>query len=433
MTHSNYKFSGMYFFIAALFSILLSCNDAPKKEVRALQFDDSIVLPEGFKAIVVADSLGGRARHIAVNSNGDIYVQMSRLFEDKGLAALRDTDGDDRADIIEYFGNHAGTGMELGNGFLYCSSDKEVYRYSLKEGELLPDTTSKVLVAGGFPEQQEHASKSFTLDDKGNIYINVGAPSNACQIENRTAGSLGQDPCPQLERHAGVWRFDASKTNQDQVRDGERYISGSRNTIALDWNRKTGSLFLVQHGRDQLSQFWPNMFTDAQNADLPSEEFFEVKEGDFLGWPYCYFDHNQDKKILAPEYGGDGRVVSSRCADVVRPIVAFPAHMAPNDLLFYTGTMFPESYRDGAFIAFHGSWNRAPLEQKGYFVAFVPFKDGKVSGDWQIFAEGFAGINPVPSPGDAIHRPMGLAIGPDGALYIADSKKGKIWKVVYEN
>ncbi len=415
----------------SIFSMLLSCSKSPEKISHPLVFDETITLPDGFKAIVVADSLGGRARHIAVHSNGDIYVQMSRMFNENGLAALRDTNGDSRADLIQYFGNHTGTGMEIANGYLYCSSDMEVYRYNLTPGQLLPDESSKAIVAGGFPEQREHASKSFTLDDMGNIYVNVGAPSNACQIENRVAGSLGQDPCPQLDRQAGVWRFDAGKTNQDQVRDGKRYLSGSRNTIALDWNRKTGSLFLVQHGRDQLSQFWPNMYTDAQNADLPSEEFFEVKEGDFLGWPYCYFDHYQDKKILAPEYGGDGKVVSTRCADVVRPIVAFPAHIAPNDLLFYTGKTFPEEYRDGAFIAFHGSWNRAPMEQKGYFVAFVPFQDGKVSGDWKIFAEGFAGITPIPSPGDAIHRPMGLAVGPDGALYVSDSKKGKIWKIVY--
>jgi glucose/arabinose dehydrogenase len=122
-----------------------------------------------------------------------------------------------------------------------------------------------------------------------------------------------------------------------------------------------------------------------------------------------------------------------RCADVDQPIMAFPAHWAPNDLLFYTGTMFPERYRKGAFVAFHGSWNRAPLEQRGYFVAFIPFNGDTPSGEWEVFAEGFAGGETVESPRDAAYRPMGLAQGPDGSLYIADSQKGRIWRIVHNS
>lgn len=390
--------------------------------------DSSIQLPPGFKAIVVADSLGGRARHIAVNKNGDIYVQMSREFGGNGLAALRDTTGDGKADIIAYFGNHTGTGMEISGNYLYCSSDVSVFRYELKEGQLLPDENSKVLLIGGFDDQREHSSKSLALDGAGNIYVNIGAPSNACQVENRTAGSPGQDPCPLLETHAGIWKFDANKIAQ-QRKDGTRYASGIRNTVGLAWNTATNSLFVMQHGRDQLSQFWPKLFTDEQNAELPAEEMFQVNEGDFCGWPYCYFDPLQNKKVLAPEYGGDGKK-TGRCDQAKTPLVAFPAHMGPNDIIFYDGQLFPEKYRGGAFIAFHGSWNRAPLEQKGYYVVFVPFKDGKVAGDWEAFADGFAGVKPIPSPGDAKHRPTGLAIGPDGALYVSDSVKGKIWKII---
>ena len=392
--------------------------------------DSSIVLPQGFKAVVVADSLGGRARHIAVNSNGDIYVQMSRDYGGNGLAALRDTTGDGRADVISYFGNHTGTGLEISGNYLYCSSDVAVFRYELKPGQLLPDESSKVLLIGGFENQQEHASKSLALDGAGNIYVNIGAPSNACQVENRTAGSPGQDPCPLLETHAGIWKFDATKIAQ-QRKEGTRYASGIRNTVGLTWNTATNGLFAMQHGRDQLSQFWPDLYTEAQNAELPAEEFLQINEGDFFGWPYCYFDPMQNKKVLAPEYGGDGKK-TGRCEQAKDPLVAFPAHMAPNDLLFYTGQSFPEKYRNGAFIAFHGSWNRSPQEQKGFYVVFVPFKDGKVAGEWEAFADGFAGIKPVPSPGDAKHRPTGLAIGPDGGLYISDSVKGKIWKVIYD-
>ena len=393
-------------------------------------FDTSIILPAGFKAIVVADSLAGRARHLAVRENGDVYVQMSRLADGKGLAALRDTDADGRADQVEYFGAHDGTGIRIGGSYLYCSSDDAVFRYDLKDGQLAPDEDSKVLLIGGFPRQNEHASKSFTLDGAGNIYVNVGAPSNACQIENRVAGSKGQDPCPLLEKQGGIWKFSLDKTAQQHA-DGSRYATGIRNAVALSWNQATNGLFVVQHGRDQLDQFWPELFTAEQNAELPAEEFFQVNEGDDFGWPYCYFDPKQNQKVLAPEYGGDGKQ-TGRCSGKKGPIVAFPAHIAPNDLLFYHGNAFPEKYRNGAFIAFHGSWNRAPLEQKGFLIAFVPFgSDGKVSGEWEIFAEGFPGVSPVPSPSDARHRPTGLAIGPDGALYVADSVKGKIWKIVY--
>lgn len=246
--------------------------------------DGSLTLPPGFKAYVFAEKLGEGARHIGVSSNGDVYVQLHTLTGGNGLAALRDTTGDGQADIIEYFGAHTGTGMEIQGNYLYCSSDEEVYRYELKPGALLPDENSRVMLIGGFPKQNEHASKSFTLDGAGHIYVNIGAPSNACQIENRAAGSLGQDPCPLLDNHAGVWQFDANKIAQ-QASAGKRYASGIRNAVALAWNNATNGLFVVQHGRDQLSEFWPKLFTADQNAELPAEEFFQVNEGDFLGWP----------------------------------------------------------------------------------------------------------------------------------------------------
>jgi glucose/arabinose dehydrogenase len=420
-------------------ALLASCNTERDKPMAAqgpvqaepLSFDSSLALPPGFKAIVVADSLGAGARHIALDAEGDLYVQMSGLYNGKGLAVLRDTSGDSRADLTEYFGSHAGTGLEISGDFLYCSSDEAVFRYELKAGQIAPDESSRVLLVGGFPRQNEHASKSLTLDNSGNIYVNVGAPANACQIENRVAGSKGQDPCPLLKLQAGIWKFSADKLAQIHGKDGQRYGTGIRNAVALDWNDQTNGLFALQHGRDQLSEFWPQLFTDEQNAELPAEEFLQINQGDDFGWPYCYYDQFQRLKVLSPEYGGDGRK-TGRCAKCKDPVVGFPGHMAPNDLVFYTGNSFPEKYRNGAFVAFHGSWNRSPFEQKGYFIVFVPFQNGKVAGDWEAFAEGFAGVKPIPSPSDAKHRPTGLAVGADGSLYIADSVKGKIWKIVYQ-
>ena len=343
---------------------------------------------------------------------------------------MRDTNNDARADAIEYFGSHPGTGIAIKNNFLYCSSDLEVFRYPLDAGSLTPDTTKKELIASGFIDQDQHATKSFDLDDAGNLYVNVGAPSNACMAQMRTKGSPGLDPCPQLDRQAGIWKFSGTSLSQDQQEDASRYATGIRNAVAIEWNPVTNSLFALQHGRDQLHQFFPEMYDTIKSAELPSEEFFEVNEGDDFGWPYCYNDHEKGKKILGPEYGGDTEK-QGRCADVKAPLVAFPGHLAPNDLVFYTKDQFPEKYKNGAFIAFHGSWNRHPMRQEGYFVAFVPMSGNQPTGDWEIFADGFSGLFRADDERVPKYRPTGLAVGPDGSLYISDSSRGKIWKVIY--
>jgi glucose/arabinose dehydrogenase len=176
---------------------------------------------------------------------------------------------------------------------------------------------------------------------------------------------------------------------------------------------------------------WPEHFTQAQRLELPAEEFHQVNQGDNLGWPYTYFDPMRGERMVGPEYGGDGKTPAENGA-YKTPLIGFPAHWAPNDLVFYTGSQFPERYRSGAFIAFHGSWNRQPAEQGGYAVAFVPMNAaGEVTGDWEIFADDFEGPKPITSPAEAAHRPSGLAVGPDGSLYISDDAGGRIWKVSY--
>ncbi len=387
-----------------------------------------IDLPPGFCAVVVAES-SGRARHLAVRDNGDIYLRLKGRSLRGSLVALRDADGDGRAEVVERFGPlTGGTGIAIGHNRLYFSTDRAVYRYSLAQGELLPRGRSETVVEG-FPMQFQHAAKSIALGGEGGLYVNVGAPSNACQKRTRSPGSPGIDPCPQLETQGAIWHFNAAKT-ATQFKQGERFATGIRNAVALAWNPQAKKLFAVQHGRDQLHGLWPEIFSEKQNAELPAEEFFRITKGDDFGWPYCYYDPIRDKKVLAPDYGGDGETVG-RCIDVRDPIVAFPGHWAPNGLMFYTGDQFPSRYRDGAFIAFHGSWNRAPLAQQGYKVVFVPFHGASPAGDWEDFATGFAGAGVIRSSSDARFRPMGLAQGPDGSLYISDSVQGRIWRVIY--
>jgi mono/diheme cytochrome c family protein len=160
-----------------------------------------------------------------------------------------------------------------------------------------------------------------------------------------------------------------------------------------------------------------------------SEIFFDLKK--VTTWmAILLYDHIQGKKIMNPEYGGDG-VKSDRCDKAKMPLLGFPGHWAPNDVLFYKGDLFPEKYKNGAFISFHGSWNRLGHEQQGYKVVFVPMKDGKPSGPHEVFADGFMGPQPVTNPGDAFFRPCGLAEGPDGSLYISDSQHGRIWRISY--
>lgn len=420
-----------YLSVLVLLFLAIACGQHEKSSTKQLTADadnGGITLPEGFSALVFADEIG-RGRHIDVNDNGDVYVSLSRNDDNKGIACLRDTTGDGRADVIEYAGEHVGTGIKLHNGYLYFGADTAVVRYPLQAGELVPGNSWE-MIARGFPQERQHEAKPMEFDGKGNMYVTVGAPANACMEQMRTKGSPGMDPCPLLEFSGGIWKFKDDVLNQDQLTDGVRYATGIRHAVANSWNSEVNELYVVQHGRDQLHQFFPEMYDTKQSAELPAEEFFLVTEGADFGWPYCYYDQFQQKKVLAPEYGGDGEI-QERCENKMDPIMAFPGHIAPNDLLFYTGEMFPEKYRNGAFIAFHGSWNRAPEPQSGYFVVFVPFNGAYPSGDWEIFANGFSGKTTINSTRDAEYRPCGLAQGPDGSLYVVDSNKGKIWRIIY--
>jgi glucose/arabinose dehydrogenase len=418
--------------------ILLTGNCSKEAENIKLANNGGLFLPDSFKSVVVTESLPGRARHIAVNSNGDVFVKLR--FPDRGgkggNAVLRDVDGDGDADSIKVFGDYKndgsyGTAMRIHNGYLYFSSELVVYRCKLKPDQFIPDSEIEIILTDDHAHgTHEHDAKTIAFDDKDNMYVSFGAPSNACQVINRTPNSPGKDPCPLLEDHAGIWRFDANKKNQTQ-RDGVRFATGLRNILAMNWNSEDHNLYALMHGRDDLLRLWPQKFSPWQSAMLPSEEFFRVKEGMNAGWPYCYYDQIQEKKVLAPEYGGDGNIVE-RCDQYEKPLMGFPGHWAPNDLFFYTGDQFPTRYKNGAFIAFHGSTNRAPYPQSSYFIAFVPFKNGEPSGSWEIFADGFAGVDPIVNVSDAIYRPMGIAMGPDGSLYISETEKGKIWRIYYD-
>ncbi|GGG55339.1 PQQ-dependent sugar dehydrogenase [Hymenobacter glacieicola] len=386
-----------------------------------------LTLPAGFSALKVAET-GGRARHITITPQGTIFVKLNRPnAAGKGLLMLRETSGG-KAEVASAFGTYGGTGVYSTPEYLYASSDQDVFRYKLNgKGEVVnPEQPEKIVT--GLLNRRQHESKSITLDREGNLYVNVGAYSNTCQVKDRQKGSLGQPNCPILDSAGGIWQFRADKLNQTYG-DGIRYATGLRNVVGLDWNAQANQLFVMQHGRDQLYDNFPALYDSKQSAELPAECMYALKKGDNAGWPYLYYDGQQRKKMLSPEYGGDGKKQAP--GNYLEPAAAYPAHTAPNALLFYTGTMFPERYRHGAFIAFHGSWNRAPEPQKGYYVVFQPFKNGKPSGDWEVFADNFAGSAANAAAGRPEHKPCGLAQGPDGSLYVTDDKKGTIYRIVY--
>ncbi len=411
----------------------------PPQRVGCDENNGGLTLPEGFCASVFAENLG-HTRHLTVAPNGDVYVNSwssknTRMTNVPGgfIAALRDADHDGRAETIQRFGTTyqdgqpgGGTGIALFDGALYVEVYDKIVRYRLDPASLVPAGVPDTVVSG-LPLEGDHLMHPFAIAPDGTLFVNSGSMSDSCQEQNRAPGSRGIAPCRELATHAGIWRYDVRKPGQTFSAQ-ERFATGARNTVALAIHPRDGALYAAIHGRDALGDNWPKLYTPAQNNELPAELFVRVGQGHDFGWPYCYFDGAQGKYVLAPEYGGDGGKSVGSCAEKTMPLLTFPAHWAPEAIAFYTGNTFPERYREGAFVSFHGSWNRTP-NQAGFLIAFVPFAEGQPMGRYEEFATGFAGVTPPSDPAKAQHRPMGLAVGPDGALFVSDDQQGRIWRI----
>jgi glucose/arabinose dehydrogenase/mono/diheme cytochrome c family protein len=417
-----------------------SLHAEPATKTAACPGDNGgLILSPGFCATIFAENIG-HARHLVVAADGVVYANTwsGRYYRgdtpptDGFLVALKDSKGDGHADIIAHFGPNAaegatgGTGIALYKSGIYVEAGDRIVRYNLPQEGYEPKGKPDVIVSD-LPMTGDHPMHPFIIDAEGNIFVDVASATNACQEQNRALTSAGLKPCTELETRAGIWRYDANKTDQ-KFSPAERYATGNRNGEGMATDA-AGRIFVTQHGRDQLWQNWPKLYQANDSAELPAEEVMQLERGADYGWPECYFDGRQKKLVLAPEYGGDGGKAVGVCAEKRAPAAFFPAHWAPNDLLIVNNDKFPAAYRAGAFIAFHGSWNRAPAPQGGYNVVFQPFADGKATGDFVVFADGFAGG--VKEPGRSAFRPTGLAVGPDGALYISDDKHGRIWRVTY--
>lgn len=364
---------------------------------------------------------------MVVAPNGDVFVSVlgaGRGGGGGGVVALRDTNHDGKADVRSQFGGFSSSEARLFEGSLYVEMGSGVLRYPMKAGSLVPSGPPDTIVSG-LPPGGNHPYKTFAIDKNGVLYVNVGSSSNVCDERGQRAGTPSPDPCVERDTRAGIWKFDARKTHQTQS-TGEHFAIGVRNAVGMDINTADNTLWVMQHGRDMLKAF--PQWNDTTSAESPGEEMFVVSRGDDMGWPYCYFDMAKHAKLLAPEYGGDG-VQAGRCADKKGNVTAFPGHWAPNGLMFYHGSSFPARYRNGVFIAFHGSWNRAPLPSAGTGVVFQPLSGGKATARYELFADGFRDTAVKPPALDG--RPAGIAEAPDGSIYIADDMGNRIWRVTY--
>ena len=415
-------------------------NPATEAKSQACPNDGSgLTLPAGFCATVFADGIG-HARHMVVSPSGALYVNTwsGRYYGNDTphpggfLVALQDKSGSGKADMTERFGEtvqsggKGGTGIGMYKGSIFAEINDRIVRYRLPAGAIVPSGPADTIVSG-LPLGGDHPMHPFAINAEGAMYVDVASATNSCQLKNRTLKSPGLNPCTELETRGGVWLFDANKTNQS-FSPAERFATGIRNAegFAID---ASGRVFVTQHGRDQLHTNWPEVYKPDQEATLPAEVLLLLQHNGDYGWPECYYDAFVQKLVLAPEYGGDGGKTTGVCANKIGPVAVFPAHWAPNAMVLYDKTQFPERYRGGVFIGFHGSWNRAPYAQGGYNVVFQPLDGDHASGQCEIFADGFAGA--VKSPAKAVHRPSGLAVGADGSLYVSDDIRGRIYRIVY--
>jgi glucose/arabinose dehydrogenase len=392
---------------------------------------DGLTVPPGFHATVVIENLGNQTRHMAFRDASRLYVSTEQQEKDApnaGVIALH-LNARHHVDRIEHFSSiDNGTAIAIYKGALYTASAQTLYRIPLSGNALVPTAQPETVVA------DVPGRSALAFDETNGLYLAVRGSGNICVPKStpRDAQAEGLTPCPDLANQAGVWRFDASKLNQTFA-DGEHFATGIRDTNALAWSPDEKALYVVNYGRDHAEKTWPKLISADDGAHF-ADEMFKVTQGTNMGWPYTYYDSVKHVRLLQPEYGGNGKTVVTDTKYAV-PVVAFPAHVAPMNIAFYRGRQFPARYRGGAFIAFHGAFGCDPPGfDGGYEVMFVPMDKFGVAGSPEVFAGGFAGPEHEDKCGDrAAYRPVDVAVGPDGALYIADSQKGRIWRIAHNN
>ena len=354
------------------------------------------IAPAGFHVTVFADGLKN-PRWLLVLPNGDVLVAESDLAKADPprpafgqITLLREANNDGVAEFRDSFllDQNLAFGMTLIGNRLYVGNNDAILRFPYQKGQTKITASGEKIATmptGG------HYTRNLLANAYGSkIYVAVGSSSNGNENGNADAE-------PQ--------RAAILEMNPDG--SGMRVFAGGiRNPVGMDWEPQTHALWTVVNERNTLGD------------DLVPDYFTSVREGEYYGWPYAYFGRHEDptQKVKRPDL----------VAKTISPDYSLGAHRAPLGLLFYRGSAFPSAYRGGAFITQHGSLHRAKLA--GYNVVFIPFRNGKPSGEEQEFLTGFIANE---ERSEVYGRPVGLAMLADGSMLIADDAGNRIWRVTY--
>jgi glucose/arabinose dehydrogenase len=335
-------------------------------------------VPPGFTIQSYADDVPG-ARSLALSPSGTLFVGTRR--EGK-VYALVDDDRDFRADRIITLaeGLHMPNGVAFHNGALYVAEVSRILRFADIENHL-QDPPEPEVISTHYPGDEHHGWKFIAFGPDGRLYVPVGAPCNICQPDNAI--------------YASITRLNPDGSGQEIV------AHGVRNTVGFDWHPQSGELWFTDNGRDWLGE------------NRPPDELNRVSaSGQHFGFPFCHGNGIVDHEF-EPATG---------CDEFTPPVQELGPHVASLGMRFYRGSQFPQRYRNGIFIAEHGSWNRKV--PTGYRVMFVAL-DGNRPLSYEVFAEGWL------RDGIASGRPVDVEVMADGSLLVSDDKGGRIYRIAY--
>ncbi len=342
---------------------------------------DKIKLPAGFTIDVFAEV--ENARSMVMSPSGILYVGNSN--KDK-VYAVKDVDGDFKADKkwVIASGLNMPTGVAFKDGDLYVSAVSRILKYPGIESKLNAPPTP-IVINEDYPTETHHGWKYIAFGPDGKLYVPVGAPCNICE--------------PKDEIYASITRINADGSGR------EIFAKGIRNTVGFTWHPETKAIWFTDNGRDSM-----------EGEDLPSCELnTAAKAGMHFGYPYCH-----EGSVKDPEFGD-----KHPCSDFEKPADKLGAHVAPLGLKFYTGSMFPASYKNQIFIAEHGSWDRKP--KSGYNVTLVKLNGNSVLGH-EVFASGWLDDATQKVWG----RPVDVLVLKDGSMLVSDDQANVIYRISYK-
>lgn len=338
-----------------------------------------IKLPEGFSISVYAEV--PNARSMCWGAKGTLFVGNSR---EDNVYAVVDTDKDGKADKVYTIAKDLNmpNGVAFKDGSLYVSALDKIYRYDDIENKL-DNPPAGVLITDKYPNKTHHGWKFIAFGPDGKLYVPVGAPCNVCNEKDSI--------------FATITRINPDGTGR------EIYAKGVRNSVGFTWHPETKEMWFTDNGRDLMGDDMP--FCELNNAP---------RQGMHFGFPFV---HQGD--VLDPEFGKGKNI-----ADFTPPALKVGPHVAPLGFRFYTGNMFPETYKNKIFICEHGSWNRS--KKAGYKVGVATIEGNKVV-DYKPFAEGFL------QPGDKVNgRPVDCIVAEDGSLLVSDDYASVIYRITYK-